>query len=79
MAGNTSTPGASVTGRALALVGAFDEAHRRLTLTDLAQRAGLPVAMGQGPDEVRAAAEWITASNDEDGVARALDRLLAER
>ncbi len=44
MAGNTSTPGASVTGRALALVGAFDEAHRRLTLTDLAQRAGLPVA-----------------------------------
>ena len=44
MAGNTSTPGTSVTGRALALVGAFDEQHRRLTLTDLAGRAGLPVA-----------------------------------
>lgn len=44
MAGNTATPGASVTGRALALVGAFDEAHRRLTLTELAGRAGLPVA-----------------------------------
>jgi hypothetical protein len=43
------------------------------------ERAGLPVAMGQAPDEVRAVAEWITASNDEDGVARALDRLLAER
>ncbi|WP_375429085.1 Cof-type HAD-IIB family hydrolase [uncultured Sphingomonas sp.] len=43
------------------------------------ERAGLPVAMGQAPDEVRAAADWITASNDEDGVARALDRLLAER
>jgi hypothetical protein len=42
-------------------------------------RAGLPVAMGQAPEEVRAVAEWITASNDEDGVARALDRLLAER
>ena len=43
MAGNTSTPGATVTSRALALLGAFDEQHRRLTLTELAQRAGLPV------------------------------------
>ena len=36
-------PGASVTSRALALLGAFDEKHRRLTLTELAARAGLPV------------------------------------
>ena len=43
MAGNTSTPGASVTSRALALLGAFDEHHRRLTLTELAERAGLPM------------------------------------
>ncbi|MDR7251068.1 DNA-binding IclR family transcriptional regulator [Nocardioides sp. BE266] len=43
MAGNSSSPGASVTSRALALVGAFDEEHRRLTLTELADRAGLPV------------------------------------
>lgn len=43
MAGNSTTPGASVTSRALALVGAFDEEHRRLTLTQLAERAGLPV------------------------------------
>lgn len=43
MAGRTSTPGASVTSRALALLGAFDEEHRRLTLTELAARAGLPV------------------------------------
>jgi len=43
MAGNTSTPGASVTSRALALLGAFDERHRRLTLTQLAERAGLPM------------------------------------
>lgn len=42
-------------------------------------RAGLAVAMGQAPQEVKDAADWITASNDEDGVARALDRLLAER
>jgi DNA-binding IclR family transcriptional regulator len=43
MAGNTSTPGASVTSRALALLGAFDEHHRRLTLTELARRAELPM------------------------------------
>jgi DNA-binding IclR family transcriptional regulator len=43
VAGNISTPGATVTSRALALVGAFDEEHRRLTLTELAHRAGLPL------------------------------------
>jgi DNA-binding IclR family transcriptional regulator len=32
-----------VVSRALALLGAFDEAHRRLTLTELARRAELPV------------------------------------
>lgn len=44
MAGNTSTPGASVVSRALALLFAFDAQHRRLTLTDLAHRADLPLA-----------------------------------
>ena len=43
MAGNSTAPGATVTSRALALMGAFDEEHRRLTLTELARRAGLPV------------------------------------
>jgi DNA-binding IclR family transcriptional regulator len=43
MAGNVSRPGATVTGRALALVGAFDEEHRRLSLTELAARAELPL------------------------------------
>jgi DNA-binding IclR family transcriptional regulator len=43
MAGNSSQVGATVTSRALALIGAFDEEHRRLTLTELAGRAGLPV------------------------------------
>ena len=44
MAGNTRTPGASVVSRALALLFAFDSQHRRLTLTDLARRADLPLA-----------------------------------
>ncbi|PZF82172.1 IclR family transcriptional regulator [Jiangella anatolica] len=42
MAGNTGTPGATVAGRVMAVLGAFDEQHRRLTLTDIARRAGLP-------------------------------------
>ena len=43
MAGNSGTAGASVTSRALALLGAFDTDHRRLTLSELAQRADLPL------------------------------------
>lgn len=44
MAGNSSAPGASVTSRALAVLGTFDGTHRRLTLTEIAQRAELPPA-----------------------------------
>ncbi len=43
MSGNLSTPGASVTSRAFALLGAFDVHHRELSLTQLANRAGLPL------------------------------------
>lgn len=44
MAGNTSDPGATVVSRVFALLGAFDEAHRSLGLSELARRAGLPLA-----------------------------------
>ena len=43
MAGNTSAPGVAVTSRLLSLVGAFDERHRRLTLSELARRARMPL------------------------------------
>ncbi len=43
MPGNLSTPGASVTSRVFAVLGAFDTEHRALTLSELAGRAGLPV------------------------------------
>lgn len=43
MAGNTATPGASVTARALSVLAAFDHDHRVLTLTEIAGRADLPV------------------------------------
>jgi DNA-binding IclR family transcriptional regulator len=38
--------GRPVTARALDLLGGFDAAHRRMTLTELAARAGLPMALG---------------------------------
>lgn len=39
-------------------------------------RAGRAIAMGQAPDEVRAAAGAVTRSADEDGVAHAIDTLI---
>lgn len=41
--------------------------------------AGVSVAMGQAGPGVKAAATSVTAPNDEDGVAVAIERLLAER
>ncbi len=39
-------------------------------------RAGFSVAMGQAPDAVKAKADEVSASNDEDGVAVAIDRFI---
>lgn len=39
-------------------------------------RAGFSVAMGQGPERVRNAAKAVAVSNDEDGVADAIDRFI---
>ncbi len=44
MAGNSSSPGTTVASRLLNMVKAFDERHRSLTLSELAERADLPVA-----------------------------------
>jgi DNA-binding IclR family transcriptional regulator len=43
MAGDGTVPGRSVTSRVLAILGAFDPGHRRLSLTRIAERAGLPL------------------------------------
>lgn len=43
MANNISPRGASVASRTLSLLGTFDALHRRLTLTEIARRADLPV------------------------------------
>jgi DNA-binding IclR family transcriptional regulator len=43
MAGNTSAPGATVASRLLAVLGAFDERHRSLSLSEVARRAQIPL------------------------------------
>jgi Cof subfamily protein (haloacid dehalogenase superfamily) len=40
------------------------------------QYAGLPIAMANAIQEVRSIAKWIAPSNDEDGVAWAIDEIL---
>ncbi|WP_043737415.1 IclR family transcriptional regulator [Nocardia asiatica] len=44
MAGNTSRPGESTVDRVLAVLSAFDDRHRVLTLSELAARAGVPLS-----------------------------------
>jgi hydroxymethylpyrimidine pyrophosphatase-like HAD family hydrolase len=38
--------------------------------------AGLGVAMGNAPDSIKAKANYVTLSNDEDGIAQALDKFV---
>ncbi len=40
------------------------------------EQAGMPVAMGNAPDEVKAQAAYVTDTNDNDGVAKAIERLV---
>jgi Cof subfamily protein (haloacid dehalogenase superfamily) len=40
------------------------------------KRAGVAIAMGQAPVAVTHEADWVSASNDEDGVAKAIERIL---
>jgi Cof subfamily protein (haloacid dehalogenase superfamily) len=41
--------------------------------------AGTSVAMGNAPEAVRDAADWVVASNDDHGVAQAIGRVLKGR
>lgn len=43
---------------------------------EMVRRAGIGVAMDNAVDEVKAVADWIAPSNDADGVAVTIDRLL---
>jgi hypothetical protein len=41
--------------------------------------AGTGVAMGNAPDEVKAHADWVAKSNNDDGVAQVIEQLLEEK
>ena len=43
---------------------------------DLLESAGIGVAMGNAPAELQERADWVTATNQEDGVAVALERFV---
>jgi len=64
---------AAAAGVPLAAVAAIGDQRNDMAMF---RRAGLSIAMGQGPDEVRACAMRVTGSNDEDGVAQAIDTIL---
>ncbi|MFC4401546.1 Cof-type HAD-IIB family hydrolase [Gracilibacillus xinjiangensis] len=40
------------------------------------EKAGIGVAMGNAQEAVKEVADWITASNDEDGIARAIEQFV---
>jgi Cof subfamily protein (haloacid dehalogenase superfamily) len=42
------------------------------------QMVALGIAMGNAPPLVQAAADWVTATNNQDGIAMAIERLQAE-
>ena len=44
--------------------------------TDMLVAAGIGVAMGNAVEELKAVADYITDSNDEDGIARAIERFV---
>jgi len=46
---------------------------------ELVRRAGLGIAMANGAEETRAAADVVVRSNAEEGVVEAVERVLAGR
>lgn len=52
---------------------AIGDHHNDLTMLRL---AGMGVAMGNGVAEIRACADWVTGSNDGDGIVDALQRFV---
>jgi Cof subfamily protein (haloacid dehalogenase superfamily) len=62
-----------IEGRAICAAG-----DQRNDLTML-RGAGVGVAMGNAPPEVKAAADWVTGRHDEDGLVDLAERILAAR
>ena len=70
----------------LSLAGQLDIGRKRIAAVGDAQNdlgmiraAGFGVAMGNAVEEVRQAAQWVTDSNDQGGVATLIEQILAAR
>jgi Cof subfamily protein (haloacid dehalogenase superfamily) len=71
---------AALNGLTLANCVAVGDAENDLeVLTEVRDAGGVSVAMGQAPDEVKAAAGYVVASNAADGVAEAVETLVLPR
>lgn len=74
-------------GRAVAMLAKLYGIRREEILTigdslndlSMIEYAGLGVAMGNASEEVKAKADYITASNDEDGVSKAIYKFILEK
>lgn len=66
---------AGVLGIAREEIIAFGDSFNDLTML---KYAGMGVAMGNGWPEVKARADYVTAANDDDGVARALEKFILQ-
>lgn len=71
--GDGVTALARVAGVPLAAVAVIGDQRNDLRMFAV---AGLAIAMGQSHDEIKAAGDYVTLSNDEDGVAVAIDRFV---
>jgi hypothetical protein len=59
----------------LSQVVALGDGHNDL---EMLREVGLGIAMGNATEEVKAAAKWVTGTNDEAGVAQAIRKLFRE-
>jgi Cof subfamily protein (haloacid dehalogenase superfamily) len=62
-------------GMDLSHVAALGDGHNDV---EMLREVGLGIAMGNASDEVKAAAKWVTGTNDEAGVAQAIRKLFRE-
>jgi len=74
--GDGVTELASILGVDLENVAVFGDMDNDLAMF---ARAGLSVAMGQAPEAVRAAASFVSSSNEHDGCAHAIDAFVLPR
>jgi len=74
--GDGVTELAAILGVDLAHVAVFGDMDNDIAMF---ARAGLSVAMGQAPDTVKAAADFVSSSNEQDGVAHAIEAFVLAR